>query len=208
MKEIFSLKKLYKDRKKEILSRVRNFEEINIKDEKKVFTEMCFCLLTPQSKAKKCWDAITTLKKKELLFNGTADEIQKCLTGVRFHKNKSFYIINAKKSFPGIMKLLNDSNDPVLSREELVRNVKGLGYKEASHFLRNVGLGKTLAILDRHILKNLLKYKVIPHIPTTLTKKIYLDIEKKMLAFSKEIKIPIEHLDLLFWSIQTGEVFK
>lgn len=209
MKEITQLKKIYKNKKKEILSRIKEFKQINTQDKEKIFCEMCFCLLTPQSKAKKCWNAIGTLQKTNLVFNGNINEIQKCLTGVRFHKNKSSYIVNARKIFPEIIKMINDnSNNPVFFREYLVKNVKGLGYKEASHFLRNIGLGKNLAILDRHILKNLLKYKVITHIPKSLTKKIYLDIEKKMLAFSKQIKIPIEHLDLLFWSSQTGEIFK
>jgi len=38
--------------------------------------------------------------------------------------------------------------------EWLVKNLTGLGYKEAGHFLRNIGSGK-IAILDRHILRNL-----------------------------------------------------
>ena len=67
------------------------------------------------------------------------------------------------------------------ARERLfVLDVKGLGMKEASHFLRNVGRGKTIAILDRHILKNLKKYGAIDGVPTSLTKKRYLEIEGKI----------------------------
>jgi len=80
--------------------------------------------------------------------------------------------------------------------------------KEATHFLRNIGLGKDLAILDRHILKNLNYYGVINELPKTLTKKKYLEIEDKMKKFSEEIKIPIDELDLLFWSEETGKIFK
>ena len=72
-------------------------------------------------------------------------------------------------------------------RDFLVKNVKGYGYKEASHFLRNIGY-KNLAILDRHILKNLLKYKVISEIPKSLTPKKYFEIENKFLDFSEKIK--------------------
>jgi N-glycosylase/DNA lyase len=89
-----------------------------------------------------------------------------------------------------------------------VENVKGLGYKEASHFLRNIGLGEDLAILDRHILKNLALLGVIKEVPTSPTKRIYLEIERKMTAFSKESKIPMGHLDLLLWYKEAGEVFK
>ena len=102
-----------------------------------------------------------------------------------------------------------DSRDVFRTREWLVENIKGLGYKEASHFLRNIGLGKDLAILDRHILKNLKRYGVIDKMPASLgTKKVYLDIERRMLEFSKKINVPPDELDLLFWARQTGFVFK
>ena len=88
----------------------------------------------------------------------------------------------------------------------LVKNVKGLGLKEASHFLRNTG-HENLAILDRHILKNLAKLNII-ELPKTLTPKIYFEIENKFQNFSKEVNIPMDELDLLFWSMETGEIFK
>ena len=92
-------------------------------------------------------------------------------------------------------------------RNYLVENVKGIGWKEASHFLRNVG-HRDLAILDRHILKNLVKLNVVKEVPKSLTPKVYFEIEEKFKKFSNEIKIPIDELDLLFWSMETGEVFK
>jgi len=45
-------------------------------------------------------------------------------------------------------------------------------------------------------------------LPRTLTKKRYSLIEKRFRQFSEEIRIPIDHLDLLFWSNETGEIFK
>jgi N-glycosylase/DNA lyase len=96
---------------------------------------------------------------------------------------------------------------PTEKREYLVKNVKGLGLKEASHFLRNIG-HNNLAILDRHILKNLHKLGVIEEVPRSLTKKAYLDIEEKFKRFSKKIGITMDELDLLFWSMETGKVFK
>ena len=89
-----------------------------------------------------------------------------------------------------------------------MKNLTGLGYKEAGHFLRNIGFGERIAILDRHILKNLYSLGVIEEIPASLSGKKYLDIEKKMADFSKEMHIPLSHLDLLLWSKETGEIFK
>ena len=106
---------------------------------------------------------------------------------------------------------IKDKIDPdniAETREWLVSNVKGFGYKEASHFLRNIGFGSDIAILDRHILKNLKKHGVINEIPKTITKKNYFEIENRMRDFSKRSGIPMAHLDLLFWSNETGEIFK
>ena len=70
-------------------------------------------------------------------------------------------------------------------------------------------MGSDIAILDRHILKNLKKYGVISKIPDSVgSRKIYITIEEKMRAFSKETGIPLDALDLLFWSMQTGFIFK
>jgi thermostable 8-oxoguanine DNA glycosylase len=65
-----------------------------------------------------------------------------------------------------------------------------------------------MAILDRHILKNLESAGVIETIPTSISGKKYLGIERKMRAFSEGIGIPLMHLDLLLWSEETGEVFR
>ena len=83
-----------------------------------------------------------------------------------------------------------------------------MGFKESSHFLRNIGASLDYAILDRHILKNLNKLGVIEVIPKNLSKNKYLKIENKMQEFAKKINIPISHLDLLFWYNEAGEIFK
>ena len=48
----------------------------------------------------------------------------------------------------------------------------------------------------------------IEEIPHTLAPKIYLEIEQKMMEFCKDIEIPMSHIDLLFWAMQTGGIFK
>ena len=200
----------YKKKKMEIKRRLKEFEKIGNGSDEEIFAELCFCLCTPQSKAKVCGDFLEKIKRNGILFNGTESEIKKFMK-VRFRNNKSRYIVEARKLFKesGKIKIKNKLiGDPKEVREWLVKNVKGLGMKEASHFLRNIGMGKNLAILDRHILKNLQKYGVINEIPKTLTKRNYLEIEQKMRQFSKRIGISMNELDLLFWSEETGEIFK
>ncbi|MCS7179951.1 MAG: N-glycosylase/DNA lyase [bacterium] len=182
---------LYKDLKKEIERRIEEFEYFNKKDTE-IFAELCFCILTPQSKAKTCWIAIKSLMDKNLLLYGSEEEIKKELKNVRFKNKKTKYIIEARKKFfkngrliiKSMIKKFKNNKD---LREFLVKNIKGLGWKEASHFLRNVGLGEDIAIIDRHILKNLKEFKIIKKIPKTITKGIYLKIEKNLSLYQKEL---------------------
>ena len=94
------------------------------------------------------------------------------------------------------------------AREWLVRDVKGIGYKEAGHFLRNIGFDQDLAILDRHILKNLKRLGVIDGVPDSLTKRQYLATETKMKELSEAVHIPMSHLDFVLWYKETREILK
>ncbi len=193
---------------KRLLSFKTEFEKMNNDD---VFAELSFCTLTPQSKAKSCWKCIEFLREKGLLKNGNEEDLRINIKGVRFHNNKSAYIVHNRKIVSKIdlkkFILKNSNNIPEL-RKWLVENIKGYSFKEASHFLRNIGMGSAIAILDRHILKNLVLLGVIDEIPKTISEKVYLDIEAKMIKFSKDTGIPMDHLDILFWYKQTGEIFK
>jgi N-glycosylase/DNA lyase len=208
------LRRIYILKKKEIVSRLREFEQYwTDKNDEEIFAELSFCILTPQSRAKFCWEAITTLRDKDLLLKGNADRIREKLRRVRFHNKKARYLVDARRLFTknggiSIKALLGEFADTYERREWLVKNIKGLGYKEASHFLRNMGFGKDIAILDRHILKNLKLMGVIEEIPESMGRSKYLAIEKSMSRFAKDIGIPLAHLDLLFWSKETGEIFK
>ncbi len=203
----------YRKRKIEIKKRLGEFKNLCRRKDEDIFSELCFCILTPQSKAVYCDKAVKELECSGLLFKGNEDIIKEILRGnVRFHNKKAGYLVGARKAFTRGRKLdikkKLDTRDTFKTREWLVRNIKGLGYKEASHFLRNIGLGENMAIIDRHILKNLRRYGAIRRIPPSITKSNYMDMEKAMRNFSKKVKIPMEELDLLFWSTQTGFVFK
>ncbi len=202
---------LYAPVKAQIENRLGEFRRIWAEgSDEDLFRELVFCLLTPQSRAKTCWAAVERLARKRMIENACAEDIQKELIGVRFNERKAEYICLARKMFSSrsLRATLGGFSNAFAAREWLVQNVKGLGYKEASHFLRNLGLGEELAILDRHILKNLVLLGVIEERPASLSKKTYLDIEKKMTAFSKKVGIPMGHLDLLLWYKEAGEIFK
>jgi N-glycosylase/DNA lyase len=208
-----ALESLYRERREEIQKRLSEFRQVMTWTEEEVFGELAFCLLTPQSSARVCWDAVTKLKQQSLLLKGNPADLEPHLSQVRFGETKARYIVEARNMFTreGWIQLkprIQSFYNPFELREWLVENVKGLGYKEASHFLRNIGLGEEFAILDRHILRNLANLCIIPDIPASITKKRYLEIEEKLRRFAAEVGIPMADLDLLFWSKETGWIFK
>ena len=207
------LKEKYANREKEIGARLADFKKVFEESDRRVFEELAFCLCTPQSKALSADKAITSLRDNGLLYKGNAEQIKPFLNTVRFNETKAKRIVMARELFTEgsgvkIKERLLSLGTPEEMRAWLIENVNGFGPKEASHFLRNVGFGKTLGILDVHILKNLERYGVIDEIPKTMTHKKYFEIEEKMKNFAEENEIPFDALDLLFWSEQTGIIFK
>ena len=209
------IEKIYFEKKEDIEKRLKEFKEVWEKgDNKDIHVELSFCILTPQYKAINAWKDITTLRDNGLLFSGSADEIVEYLNIVRFKNNKARYLVELREKMKNekgefITKdFFSDFKDVTLAREWIVKNIKGMAFKEASHFLRNVGFGKEIAILDRHILKNLVKLEVIDEVPKSITPKLYLEIEKKMKDYCKFVNISMDSLDLLLWYLEAGEIFK
>jgi len=202
----------YGRKKRDIKKRLKDFENVWPLSDRRIFAELCFCICTPQSKAVMCDKAVSALAESGDLYGGSLRRLRSGLKGVRFPNNKAGFILNARGLFSngGRLRIKDriDTADIPAAREWLVKNVKGLGYKEASHFLRNVGFGRDLAILDVHILRNMRRYGIVEDIPKSMTAKRYLLLEGELRKFAENIGIPMGELDLLFWSAETGEIFK
>ncbi len=209
------LKEIYDDIKGDIEARLDYFRNVwNNGDNKSIHMELSFCILTPQSKALNAWAAIEKLDENKLLWSGEKEEISEHLNTVRFKNNKADNLVRLRnqmtndkgeiitKDFFGGIKKVEDK------REWIVKNIRGMSFKEASHFLRNVGFGDDLAILDRHILRNMEKLGVIKEIPKTITPKKYKEMEVKLRKYTKKVGIPMDHMDLLLWYKEAGEIFK
>lgn len=199
--DINELQKIYLLKKNSIKNRLEEFKNISSED---YIYEMIFCLLTPASNAKRCWEAVEIIKEKK----PKKDEIREILRKhTRFHNNKTERVYFIMQNWKKINNILKDKNIIQL-RNNLAENINGYGLKEASHFLRNIGKSNNqIAILDRHILNNLNNLKIIEDNKIKSRNK-YLEIERKFIEFSEKMKIPIDEIDLLFWSHETGEIFK
>ncbi|MEK6915119.1 MAG: N-glycosylase/DNA lyase [Nanoarchaeota archaeon] len=185
--------------------RLSDFESFKSKTDDEWFSELCFCILTANAKQKTgaaIQNQINAEGFKTLSEETLANLIK--LNKHRFHNTKAKYIVNARK-FAEVKKIIKDMTE-IESREWLVNNIKGLGMKEASHFIRNTG-GQNLAILDRHILRILADNKIIDK-PKKLNSQTYLEIEKKFSELASTLRMSLAKLDLFLWYMQTGEVLK
>lgn len=206
-KHIDELMEAYESKKRAIRQRLREFKQVPAD---KYFYELLYCLMTPQTSAVNAAQA--QAKFESIDFKNRKSDPLPILSDkghyIRFHKTKAKWIERMKMKFPEIEACILRKKSAVEKRNWLVENVLGLSFKEATHFLRNIGKNDGLAILDRHIIRNLHYYRVIRSVPKTITKKAYLTIEKKFQQFSADVEISADELDLVFWSNETGEILK
>jgi N-glycosylase/DNA lyase len=188
-------------------SRAKDFQDVHRKDSKEWFSEMCFCILTANSTAKKGIEIQECLGYKGFV-SLSLNDLTKFLKakGHRFYNMRAKFIVEARKH-TGIKDVIMRFEDERDARDWLAENVLGLGYKEASHFLRNVGF-KNVAILDRHIINLLFEHGIIKERPKTLTRKRYLEIEGVMDKIAKKAGLNHAELDLYMWYKKTGDILK
>jgi N-glycosylase/DNA lyase len=176
----------------------------------KYFYELCFCLMTPQSSAAHAFSVQQQLE--HLRFFETDLDPESILRQkehyIRFHKTKAKRLIGVKLVFNDVMEVITGPSSAFEKREWLVANINGLSFKEATHFLRNIGMNEGLAILDIHILRCLVRHNVIGELPSALSKNHYYRIEHSFQKFAQAVSIPIDELDLVFWSGGTGFILK
>ena len=186
-------------------TRIKEFKEIDRESDDEIFNELCFCILTANYNAEKCIRIQNEIGKSFLTLS--EKDLAKKLTdlGHRFPNTRANYISNSVKCKESLKDVINSSNGERL-REWLVNNVKGLGYKEASHFLRNIGFDD-FAIIDFHIVDILVRHNLIKR-PKTLTKKKYLEIEQILKEIAKKLNLSLAELDLYLWYIETGKILK
>ena len=105
-----------------------------------------------------------------------------------------------------IIEAMEGIGDEHRLRRWLAENVPGLGFKEASHFLRNVGF-RNLAIIDFHIIRLLKRYGLLGDF-RSLTRRRYLEIEKLLREIADRLGLSLAELDLYLWYLDSGKIVK
>jgi len=184
--------------------RIAEFKENGRKPLDGIFKELCFCLCTANNSAERGLRALDEIG--DGFCSLPEPELRKKMREIvcRFYNNKTEFVLEARGKMDSLDGIL--SMDGISAREWLVENIKGLGFKEASHFLRNIGF-EDVAIIDFHIIDLLVREGLIKK-PKSLTKKRYLEIEQVLDEIAKRLDINLAELDLYLWYMETGKVLK
>ena len=206
----------HKERRAEIRARLSEFRNLWVSgSDERWWEELVFCIFTAGASARMGLRSIDAIRP--LLKNGRRDQMTRALRRAgahRFPVERPGYIVTTRAFLRNHcdMKLrekLLGFPDPIERRDWLAKeaSIKGLGYKESSHFLRNVGF-RGYAILDKHVIRCLADVRVLDNARPPSTRKAYLAVESKLKEFSSELRIDFDELDLVLWSMKTGEVLK
>jgi N-glycosylase/DNA lyase len=193
------------DINKLVQQRINDFKKIDIESNDELFKELCFCILTANFNAERSIKIQDKLG--ECFINDSKEELESKLKelGHRFPNARARYINESKKCKDSLKKIIK-FHDKNKLREWIVDNVTGLGYKEASHFLRNIGF-EDYAIVDFHIVDILVKYNLLKR-PKTITKRKYLEIENILRKIAQKTNLNLAELDLYLWYMETGKILK
>jgi N-glycosylase/DNA lyase len=208
------IKETYSVRRNEIRQRLAEFADIwqNGSDEK-LWEEMVFCFFTGGCSARMGLNSVEAVKP--ILLTGDHEELMNSLVGKhRYPRARAGYIVASRDFLQAhcqmqLRRKLDSFTDDLSRRDWLVKEkgIKGLGYKEASHYLRNIGF-KGYAILDKHILRSLAELGFIEDPKPPGTRGKYLLIEEKLKDLAEQTGIDFDELDLVLWSMKTGEILK
>ena len=208
------IKAAHSERREEIRTRLEEFRAIKCeRNDDRLWEEMVFCFFTGGCSAVM---GLRSLERvRPLLKTGTETQLAGSLSGVhRYPNERARYIVESRNFLREdcdlrLTERLEGFDSDIERRDWLAREkgIKGLGYKEASHFLRNVGY-RGYAILDKHVLRCMAELKIIDEPKPPNTRARYLTVEGKLRGLTNTVGIDFDELDLVLWSIKTGMILK
>ncbi|NPA51766.1 MAG: N-glycosylase/DNA lyase [Aquificae bacterium] len=171
-----------------------------------IFSEACFCILTANSSA-----SLGIKIQKEVGIEGfhtySLEQLYEIISskGHRFAMQRAERIVLLREKEPLLLEVAK-YEDGKKAREILVKEIHGYGYKEASHFLRNIGFDD-VAIIDRHISRWLFEHGLVKP-RKTITKKVYIEAEEALKKIATDFGLTLAQLDLYIFYIKTKKVLK
>ncbi|WP_061992283.1 N-glycosylase/DNA lyase [Sulfolobus acidocaldarius] len=189
-----------------VLERAEEFLLNNKADEEVWFRELVLCILTSNSSFISAYKSMNYILDKILYMDEKEISILLQESGYRFYNLKAKYLYRAKNLYGKVKKTIKEiaDKDQMQAREFIATHIYSIGYKEASHFLRNVGY-LDLAIIDRHILRFINNLGI----PIKLkSKREYLLAESLLRSIANNLNVQVGLLDLFIFFKQTNTIVK
>lgn len=188
-------------------SKIQEFKSVRGKGDFAIFSELCFCIMAANFTAERSFKIQKEIGEGFVSLSPENLALRLKALGHRFPNTRARYISEARKYLYSLNGVISDlSSDEEGLRMWLSDNIKGLGLKESSHFLRNIGF-ENFAIVDFHIADFLSDNGLIVK-PKTITKRAYLDIESVLRSIGKKVGLNMAELDLYLWYLETGKILK
>lgn len=182
-------------------------------NKEEIFYMLCFVLLVPQSKQVLAEQAEKILRSKDFYeYPLSKEELAIIFKGkARFQNTKARRVHQARHVFlttdfwPTLKDKFNayrastgKARDRILlqTRVWLDSKIDGMGFKLASHFMRNIGM-RGLAILDSHVRDAMFHRYGIGNPGDQLSNSEYYAIETKVKEHAIKVGITLDELDLL-----------
>lgn len=193
-----------------------------VRDERSLWWELSCCLLSSQVPYALAAAASDRIAESDLLISPQADEsdladdlttlltaplsMSGSLRRYRFPHARARQLASTKVAIHAgagsLSKLIRVAGTGEAVREWLVANAPGIGPKQASMFVRNVGLSYELAILDRHVLNYMTALGItLTPIRTTSSLPPYLKGETALRVHADDIGVSVGLLDWAIWIV-------
>jgi N-glycosylase/DNA lyase len=203
----------------------------NEMSEKELWEELCLCILSSNVPYELALSAFRHLLSRHLLrqewivrsksaFQHISHELLKraylprrkngSYRKYRFPNTRARNIVEAAKTLyqknHGIRRILKNSNYEREARSFLAKNVSGIGLKQASHFLRNVGYSSSLAIIDSHVITFLVEVGAVQDEKIkAVTPKTYIRLERILHKLCESFGFNLSIFDMAIWRYMRGK---
>lgn len=198
-----------------------------VRSESKLLSELVLCILSSQEKYEVALAVMKELRKQNVLrvpknkteFKEIESQVKSTLkTPVAYKSNEQFYsrrlrffmkkahyviatIENIYLNDLTIKEILRQQDCIQETRKNIIKYSYGLGPKQASMFLRNIGYHTEFAVLDKHVI-DYMKLMGLTKVSEASFSNIsaYQKIEMQLKSYAESFNLNLLHLDLAIWT--------
>ncbi len=196
--------------------------------EGRLWKELCLCILSSRTRFELALAAVSSLERAGLLRRlrehpgevpysvleealGPHPQRQGASTrSIPFWRTRAHQLVDASNRLyaaghRGLKTRLHETGDAGDLRMQLMADVPGLGMKQASHFLQNVGFSDEFAVIDVHILSFLREeLMAVESEAEDLDESLYLELEQRIQRLAAANGLAVGLLDRIVWAMRSG----